>query len=110
VIDNEIIGMALRLLKGIQVDDETLAFEAIREAGPSGNYLSSLHTVKFMRQEYFPQTLADRQTREAWEESGALDGRTRARQRAKEILRAHSPKGIDRKIDREIRQAFDIRL
>ncbi len=95
VIDNEIIGMALRLLKGIQVDDETLGFEAIREAGPSGNYLSSMHTVKFMRQEYFRQTLADRQTREAWEKSGALDGRTRARQRAKEILRSRSPQGID---------------
>jgi len=110
VIDNEIIGMVLRLLKGIQVDDETLAFEAIREVGPSGNYLSSMHTVKFMRQEYFRQSLADRQTREAWEKSGALDGRTRAQQRAKEILRTHSPKGIDIKIDQEIRKKFDIRI
>jgi trimethylamine--corrinoid protein Co-methyltransferase len=110
VIDNEIIGMALRLLKGIRVDDETLGLEAIREAGPSGNYLSSVHTVKFMRQEYFRQTLADRQTREAWENSGALDGRTRARERAKEILRTHSPKGIDKKIDQEIRKSFDVRL
>jgi trimethylamine--corrinoid protein Co-methyltransferase len=109
VIDNEIIGMALRLLQGIQVDDETLGYEAIREAGPSGNYLDSLHTVKFMRQEYFRQTLADRQTREAWEKSGALDGRARARQRAKEILRTHSPKGIDSKTDQEIRKKFDIR-
>ncbi len=110
VIDNEIIGMALRLLKGIQVDEETLGFEAIQEVGPSGNYLSSMHTVKFMRQEYFRQTLADRQTREAWEKSGALDGRTRARQKAREILRTHSTKGIDHKIDQEIRKRFDIRI
>ncbi len=110
VIDDEIIGMALRLLKGIQVDEETLGFEAICETGPSGNYLSSMHTVKFMRQEYFPQALADRQTREAWEKFGALDGRTRARQRAKEILRTHSPKGIDEKVDQEIRKRFDIRF
>jgi len=110
VIDNEIIGMALRLLKGIQIDEETLGFEAIREAGPSGNFLSSMHTVKFMRQEYFRQTLADRQTREAWEKSGSLDGRERARRKAREILKTHSPKVMDPKIDQGIRKRFDIRL
>jgi trimethylamine--corrinoid protein Co-methyltransferase len=110
VIDDEIIGMALRLLRGIQVDDETLGFEAIQEVGPSGNFLSSMHTVRFMRQEYFRQTIADRQTREAWEKAGALDARTRARQRAKEILRTHLSKGIDNTIDQEIRKKFDIRI
>ena len=108
VIDDEIIGMALRLLKGIQIDEETLGLEAIREVGPSGNFLSSMHTVKFMRREYFRQTLGDRQSREAWEKSGALDGRERARRKAGEILRLHTPKGIDPKIDREIRKRFDI--
>ena len=85
VIDDEIIGMALRLLRGIQVDDETLGLEPLREVGPSGNFLSSMHTVKFMRQEYFRQRVGDRQAREAWEKQGALDGRERARQKAKEI-------------------------
>jgi len=108
VIDNEIIGMALRLVRGIQVDEETLGFEAMREVGPSGNYLFSMHTVSWMRQEYFRQTLADRQTRDAWENSGALDGRERARRKAKEILQTHSPKGIDPKIDQEIKKKFDI--
>jgi trimethylamine--corrinoid protein Co-methyltransferase len=108
VIDNELIGMALRLLRGIQVDEETLGFEAMREVGPSGNYLSSMHTVNWMRQEYFRQMLADRQTRDAWEKSGALEGRERARRKAKEILQTHLSKGIDLKIDQEIRKKFNI--
>jgi trimethylamine--corrinoid protein Co-methyltransferase len=110
VIDDEIIGMALRLLEGIQIDGETLGLEALREVGPSGNFLSSMHTVKFMRQEYFRQTHGDRQTREAWENSGSLDGRERARRKAKEVLKTHLPKGLDAKIDQEIRKRFDIRL
>jgi trimethylamine--corrinoid protein Co-methyltransferase len=110
VIDDEIIGMALRLLEGIQIDGETLGLEALREVGPSGNFLSSMHTVKFMRQEYFRQTLGDRQTREAWEESGSLDGRERARRKAREILKTHLPKRLDAKIDQEIKKRFDIRL
>ena len=108
VIDDEIIGMALRLLKGIQIDEETLGLDAIREVGPSGNFLSSMHTVKYMRQEYFKQTLGDRQSREAWEKAGALDGRERARKKAREILKTHKPKGIDPKIDQEIRKRFEI--
>jgi len=108
VIDDEIIGMALRLLNGIQVNEEALGFEAIREVGPSGNFLSSMHTVKFMRQEYFRQTLGDRQSREAWEKAGGLDGRERARRRAKEILKSHQAKGIDPRTDQDIRKRFDI--
>jgi trimethylamine:corrinoid methyltransferase-like protein len=67
-----------------------------------------MHTVKFMRQEYFRQTLGDRQAREAWEKSGALDGREKARRRAKEILNLHTPKEIDSKIDQDIRKRFEI--
>jgi trimethylamine--corrinoid protein Co-methyltransferase len=110
VIDDEIIGMALRLLRGIQIDRETLGFGALREVGPSGNFLSSMHTVKFMRQEYFRQTLADRQTREAWEASGSLDARERARRKAKEILKTHLPQRLDAKTEEEIRKRFDIRI
>jgi len=110
VIDDEIIGMALRLLKGIHIDEETLGFRAIREVGPSGNYLSSMHTVKFMRQEYFRQTLGDRQAREAWKKSGSLDARDRARKKAKEILETHVPRCLDPKIEQEIRKKFEICL
>jgi trimethylamine--corrinoid protein Co-methyltransferase len=67
-----------------------------------------MHTIKFMRQEYFRQKLSDRQTREAWEKSGALDSRERARQKTNEILQTHSPKVIDPKIDQEIQKRFDI--
>lgn len=108
VIDNEIIGMALRLLRGIRISEETLATDAIREAGPAGNYLASPHTVRFMRQEYFRSTVADRRNREAWEADGSPDVRERARRIAKQILKNHRPLPIDPAVDREIRKRFTI--
>lgn len=45
VIDNEICGMALRLDRGIETSEETLAVELIRELGPGGDYLSTDHTL-----------------------------------------------------------------
>jgi trimethylamine--corrinoid protein Co-methyltransferase len=110
VIDNEIIGMALRLLRGIEINNETLAFEVIRECAGEGNFAAASHTVKFMRQQYFRPTVADRESRETWELAGSLDTRARARQKAKDILRTHRPVGIDDVTDREIRRRFNIRL
>jgi trimethylamine--corrinoid protein Co-methyltransferase len=110
VIDDEIIGMTLRLLQGIRVDDETIGLEAIRDVGPAGNFLASEHTVRFMREEYFTQPLEERQTRDAWELAGSRDARERARQRAQEILATHRGPPIDPDVDREIRKRYDIRL
>ena len=110
VIDNEIIGMALRLLRGIEINNETLAFEVIRECARAGNFVAAPHTVKFMRQQYFRPTVADRQSRESWALAGGPDARERARRMAKEILRTHRPVGIGDVTDREIRRRFDIRL
>lgn len=108
VIDDDIIGMALRLLRGIRVDEETLGLDAIREAGPAGNYLASPHTVRFMRREYFRPSVADRRDRESWEAAGAQDGRERARRLAKKILETHRPVPIDPAVDGEIRERFPI--
>ncbi len=110
VIDDEIIGMALRLLRGIDIDPETLAAGAIREAAAEGGFCASPHTVKFMRREYFQGAISDRQSREDWTRAGALDTRERARRKAQEILDRHAAPGIDAVTDRAIRERFDIRL
>jgi trimethylamine--corrinoid protein Co-methyltransferase len=60
VIDNEILGMCQRVLRGIEVDDETLAMDLMIEKGPGRDYLAEHHTVKFMRSEFFVPRLANR--------------------------------------------------
>ncbi len=57
VIDNEIIGMALKMVKGIGVSEETLAFDEIRECGPGGSFMELPHTIKHMRTEYLQSDL-----------------------------------------------------
>jgi trimethylamine---corrinoid protein Co-methyltransferase len=109
IIDNEIIGMAMRAVRGIEVSEDTLAFDAIREAASEGNYLTSEHTAEFMRSEYLQPTLADRKLRREWEEMGMEDIRTKARKTALDILDQGSGiASISRKVDREIRKRFPI--
>jgi len=60
VIDNEILGMCQRVLRGIEVTDETLAADLMIEKGPGSDYLAEHHTVNFMRTEFFVPRLANR--------------------------------------------------
>jgi trimethylamine--corrinoid protein Co-methyltransferase len=65
VIDDEILGMCQRVLRGIEVNDETLATDLIVEKGPGSDYLAEEHTVRHMRGEFFMPTLANRDRRES---------------------------------------------
>jgi trimethylamine--corrinoid protein Co-methyltransferase len=71
VIDNEILGMVMRAVEGIRVDEEILAYDLIKEVGPGGNFVTARHTRQFMRKEHYQPTLSDRTYRETWEERGA---------------------------------------
>lgn len=91
VTDNEIAGYFLRFGKGIPVDDETLAMEAIQEAGRSGDFLNSPHTLKHFRQVLSRAHLAVRDRRGNWEAKGARTFEESAEQKVREIL-AREPK------------------
>jgi len=103
IIDNEIIGMAMRAVRGIEISEDTLAFDVIRDSVAEGNFLGSEHTAEFMRSEYLLPTLADRKLRKEWEEMGMEDIRTKARNKALSILNQDNgvsviPKRIHQKI------------
>ncbi len=57
VIDNEILGMIFRAVRGIELTKDTLAIETIMNIGPEGNFLMDLHTRAYMRKEYFQPRL-----------------------------------------------------
>ena len=111
VMDDEIIGMCSRVLKGIDVDPEHLALEAIDSVGPGGNYMTSSHTLRHMRSEFFNGNgLTDRKGRDKWEAEGSRDVRTRAREMVKEMLGKEEKSYIPEDLDRLIREKFEILL
>jgi len=111
VIDNDINGMALRALQGIELSDETLALDVIKAVGPGGNYLTQRHTLKYARSdEFYIPTGADRNSRVVWEKAGEKDAREKAREIARGILNQERPQLIPAKSDSQIRRRFDIRL
>jgi len=103
VIDNELCGIVLRALRGIEVNDETLAVDVIKEVGPGGHFLAHKHTLKHLKTEHFIPKILNRQMRDAWEKSGSKDLRQVAREKAKEILTKHQPQPLEPSVEKELR-------
>jgi trimethylamine--corrinoid protein Co-methyltransferase len=111
VIDNDMLGNIQRLLKGIEVTDETLSYEVIRDTVfGSGHFLNQPQTLALMQKEYLYPEVADRQTPGEWEESGKQDIYELAHRNVKKTLSSHYPEYINPDADMRIRDKFPIRL
>ena len=109
VIDNDINGMALRVLEGIAVNDDTLAFEVIRDVGPGGMFLMQEHTRRYARSsEFYVPNGLNRRAPQSGE--NASDLRQHARRVARQFLDRDVDPLIAPDVDKEIRKQFDIRL
>ncbi len=102
VIDNEILGMVMRAVQGIKVDDTTLAFDEIQKIGPAGHFVSSRHTRRYMRAEQYTPTLSDRENRDIWKAAGGKNARERATEKALSILNAEPQSTIGEDIRKRI--------
>ncbi|MBU2646156.1 trimethylamine methyltransferase family protein [bacterium] len=102
VIDNEIIGRVERALRGIAVNDVSLALETIKHAGPDGNYLMEPHTQKHFRTEHFMPRVSDREQIEKWESAGRKTMVDHAAAAMEKILAEHQPRVMDPKLAAEL--------
>jgi trimethylamine---corrinoid protein Co-methyltransferase len=100
LMDCEIFSIIEKIMRGIVVDDETLALDTIRKVGPGGNFLSQKHTLKHMREIFIPQYM-DRRPYNVWEEKHD-EGRDWALEKARKILNTHQPEALDPAISAEL--------
>jgi trimethylamine--corrinoid protein Co-methyltransferase len=99
LMDCEIYDIIYSMMKGIVVNEETLALDTIHAVGPHGNFLAQKHTRKHMRELWMPKYM-DRRPYEVWLEKGdnAPDW---ALEKARQLYSSHQPEALDRKISQE---------
>jgi trimethylamine--corrinoid protein Co-methyltransferase len=99
-MDCEIFSIIEKTLRGILVNDETLALETIAKVGPGGNFLGQKHTRAHMRDLFLPRYM-DRRPYNEWEERGD-NADDWALETSRDILSAHNPDELDPKISEEM--------
>jgi trimethylamine--corrinoid protein Co-methyltransferase len=112
VIDDDINGSVMRMVRGIEVNDETLSVDVIDGVckGGEGHFLGERQTLELATTEYYYPHTGDRQSRGNWQADGRLNMAARARRTARQILETHQPQPICQEIDRAIRERFKIYL
>ena len=107
VIDDEVAQMLKRVKRGMEFSEENLALDVIAEVRPGGDFLTHLHTMKFMRTGALLPKMANRETYDDWKENGEIDIHTRAMLKARSILGGKSTALFSPETEQKIRAEFD---
>ena len=104
VLDAEAIGMARRLLAGLQPRTDPLALLFYETFNFKGDFLRQRLTRElFPQEQYLPSALIDRDSLRGWQESGGLDAFARARLRTRDLLAAYERPALPPEAERELR-------
>lgn len=112
VLGDDLIGQALRCVRGIDVNEDTVGIDVMKTTcleGP-GHYLGSDQTLGLMQTEYIYPALADRLSPKEWEEREKPDLIENAIARTQELIAAPTPAAFAPALDQEIRARFNIHL
>ncbi len=109
ILDDEMHSHTYRVLRGVEVDDANLAYDAIFEAVlGDGHFLGGSHTLQSMERDYFYPTLADRDEPRTWAQKGGKDAWAVAKRKARAVLDGHHPTYLSDAQDAQIRATFNI--
>jgi trimethylamine--corrinoid protein Co-methyltransferase len=111
-LDNDMLGAINRSVRGIEINDGTLALKTIEDVCLNGpeHFLSHESTLSRMQKDYVYPEVANRFPPDLWKELGSQPINVPARQKTEEILASHFPQHISDEIDARIRSKYDIRL
>jgi len=104
IIDNEIVEDALRIARGIQVNDSTLAVDLIRKVRSGGNYLAEKHTLDNLLKEHLVPKISNRESYDAWKRNGSKSIMDVSRDKVKEILEKHKPTPLQKDTQTKIQE------
>lgn len=103
VVDNEICGMASRVIEGISQRDDPLAEDLLLGLEEDAQFLSLPHTKKWYRKEHTFPHIVDRDTYDYWVSLGEKSIFQRASEQVKKVLKENPPLLPDEPLQKELR-------
>ena len=95
IMDLDNCGALLRIMQGMEVNEETLSSESYFETGPGENFLSTSHTLANYATANYESILPDTGPYETWKENGSLSATERANRVWKEMLASYEQPAMD---------------
>ena len=104
VLDAEMIGMAKRLIRGIEPREEPIALDLFKRHGHQADYLADPHTLRWFAKElYLPSAVIDRSTYDGWKRKGAKTTAERAAERVDQLVASYEQPSMSPEVRTELR-------
>jgi len=112
IIDNDMLGQCMRCVRGIEVNEQTIGIDVMKDVciGGPGHYLGHDQTIGLMQTEYVYPALGDRSSPKEWEELGKPNLVAEAVKRKQQILSGFTPRHISPDLDARLRASYQILL
>ena len=107
IVDEESCGIVKHLRKGIPVNEDTLAFDTMKQVGPQGEFVTHPHTLTQYRSLYNPR-LFDRSSYFQWEENGSEDIAVTANKEWKKRVGSYVQPELPKDIDNALKSYVDL--
>lgn len=104
VLVDEIIGMAARVMRGVQVNTETIMLDLIKEVGPGGTFINQAKSASLCRKEAWTPSILDRNPFNIWKDKGSLTTEQLANNKLKKILGNHQPAPLPEEVRKRLHQ------
>jgi len=95
VMDADQLGALHHFAKGVAIDTEAQAMDAIREVGPGGHFLGCAHTQAHFKTAFWRSELLDYKPYETWADEGARDTMALAHARLRKVLDTYQQPALD---------------
>ena len=109
VLDCDQLGMMGTFVQGLDVSENGLALDAIRQNPPGNHFLGTSHTLANFETAFYRSDTADNASFEQWTEEGGLDAAQRANALWKRRLAEYEPPALEEAIDEELLEFIDRR-
>ena len=103
VMDADQLGVLHHLARGVAVDENAQAMDAIREVGPGGHYLGCAHTQANFKDAFWRTEMLDYKPFETWADEGARDTQALAGARVERLLAGYQKPAMDPAVEEALR-------
>jgi len=102
VLADELIGMTRRIMRGIEVNHQTIMMELIEKVGPGKHYLAERDSARLSRKEIWLPRVFDRNAYAIWQKQGGHSIEDRLKNRVQSILANHQPQELHASVAKSI--------